>query len=100
MLSGERKPDDPSDPPLTGDGSEAVTVILSGIPDGVVIEDGDGTVIDLNFVGYEVGADGNPDLNKPIYEANITEFGQTSGIRIRPVDSSTENIHIQAKVIV
>ncbi|WP_454441339.1 retention module-containing protein [Vibrio bathopelagicus] len=100
VLSGERKPDDPSDPPLTGDGSEAVTVILSGIPDGVVIEDGDGTVIDLNFVGYEVGADGNPDLNKPIYEANITEFGQTSGIRIRPVDSSTENIHIQAKVIV
>ncbi len=32
VLSGERKPDDPSDPPLTGDGSEAVTVIFVGDP--------------------------------------------------------------------
>ncbi|MEZ8270315.1 retention module-containing protein [Vibrio splendidus] len=100
VLSGERKPDDPTDSPLTGDGSEAITVILSGIPDGVILEDGDGTVIDLNFVGYETGSGGSPDLSKPIYEANITEAGKTSGIRIRPVDSSTENIHIQGKVIV
>ncbi|MFA0717336.1 retention module-containing protein [Vibrio splendidus] len=100
VLSGERKPDDPTDSPLTGDGSEAITVILSGIPDGVILEDGDGTVIDLNFVGYETGPGGSPDLSKPIYEANITEAGKTSGIRIRPVDSSTENIHIQGKVIV
>ena len=99
-MSGERKPDDPTDSPLTGDGSEAITVILSGIPDGVILEDGDGTVIDLNFVGYETGLGGSPDLSKPIYEANITEAGKTSGIRIRPVDSSTENIHIQGKVIV
>ncbi|WP_407830031.1 T1SS-143 repeat domain-containing protein [Vibrio splendidus] len=100
VLSGERNPDDPTDSPLTGDGSEAITVILSGIPDGVILEDGDGTVIDLNFVGYETGPGGSPDLSKPIYEANITEAGKTSGIRIRPVDSSTENIHIQGKVIV
>ncbi|PTO72517.1 retention module-containing protein [Vibrio splendidus] len=100
VLSGERKPDDPTDSPLTGDGSEAITVILSGIPDGVILEDGDGTVIDLNFVGYETGPGGSPDLSQPIYEANITEAGKTSGIRIRPVDSSTENIHIQGKVIV
>ncbi|MEZ8152396.1 retention module-containing protein [Vibrio splendidus] len=100
VLSGERRPDDPTDSPLTGDGSEAITVILSGIPDGVILEDGDGTVIDLNFVGYETGPGGSPDLSKPIYEANITEAGKTSGIRIRPVDSSTENIHIQGKVIV
>ncbi|CAK2754131.1 Cadherin-like domain-containing protein [Vibrio crassostreae] len=100
VLSGERKPDNPNDAPLSGDGSEAITVILSGIPDGVIIEDGDGTVIDLNFVGYETGPGGSSDLSKPIYEANITEAGITSGIRIRPVDSSTENIHIQGKVIV
>ncbi|MEZ9909238.1 cadherin-like domain-containing protein, partial [Vibrio sp. 10N.261.51.A3] len=100
VLSGERKPDDLADSPLTGDGSEAITVILSGIPDGVILEDGDGTVIDLNFVGYETGPGGSPDLSKPIYEANITDAGKTSGIRIRPVDSSTENIHIQGKVIV
>ncbi|PTQ01344.1 retention module-containing protein [Vibrio splendidus] len=99
VLSGERKPASGTTP-LSDDGSESITVILSGIPDGVIIEDGDGTVIDLNFVGYETGPGGSPDLSKPIYEANITEAGTTSGIRIRPVDSSTENIHIQGKVIV
>ncbi|SBS25536.1 retention module-containing protein [Vibrio toranzoniae] len=100
VLSGERRPNDPADLPLPGDGSESITVILSGIPDGVILEDSDGTVIDLNFVGYEDDINGNPDLSKPIYEANITQFATTSGIRIRPVDSSTENIHIQGKVIV
>ncbi|WP_428805219.1 retention module-containing protein [Vibrio satsumensis] len=99
VLSGERKPETGTTP-LPDDGSESITVILSGIPDGVILEDGDGTVIDLNFVGYETGPGGSPDLSKPIYEANITEAGKTSGIRIRPVDSSTENIHIQGKVIV
>ncbi|WP_372166271.1 cadherin-like domain-containing protein [Vibrio lentus] len=99
VLSGERRPDTGTTP-LADDGSESLTVILSGIPDGVILEDGDGTVIDLNFVGYETGPGGSPDLSKPIYEANITEAGKTSGIRIRPVDSSTENIHIQGKVIV
>ncbi|PMM61320.1 retention module-containing protein [Vibrio lentus] len=102
VLSGERRPDPAAvdQTPLPDDGSESITVILSGIPDGVILEDGDGTVIDLNFVGYETGPGGSPDLSKPIYEANITEAGKTSGIRIRPVDSSTENIHIQGKVIV
>ncbi|MEL0609049.1 retention module-containing protein [Vibrio echinoideorum] len=102
VLSGERRPDLAAvdQTPLPDDGSESITVILSGIPDGVILEDGDGTVIDLNFVGYETGPGGSPDLSKPIYEANITEAGKTSGIRIRPVDSSTENIHIQGKVIV
>ncbi|WP_019821907.1 retention module-containing protein [Vibrio splendidus] len=99
VLSGERRPDSGTTP-LPDDVSESITVILSGIPDGVILEDGDGTVIDLNFVGYETGPGGSPDLSKPIYEANITEAGKTSGIRIRPVDSSTENIHIQGKVIV
>ncbi|UPR29831.1 retention module-containing protein [Vibrio crassostreae] len=99
VLSGERRPDSGTTP-LPDDGSESITVILSGIPDGVILEDGDGTVIDLNFVGYETGPGGSPDLSKPIYEANITDAGKTSGIRIRPVDSSTENIHIQGKVIV
>nr|WP_282449848.1 cadherin-like domain-containing protein [Vibrio sp. 1CM23M] len=102
VLSGERRPDPAAvdQTPLPDDGSESITVILSGIPDGVILEDGDGAVIDLNFVGYETGPGGSPDLSKPIYEANITDAGKTSGIRIRPVDSSTENIHIQGKVIV
>jgi T1SS-143 domain-containing protein len=99
LLSGERRPLNGSTP-LLGDGSESVTVVLSGIPAGVILEDGDGTAIDLNFVGYETNMAGSPDLSKPIYEANITVAGTTPGIRIRPVDSSTENIHIQGKVIV
>ncbi|WP_146537745.1 hypothetical protein, partial [Vibrio crassostreae] len=78
VLSGERRPNDPADLPLPGDGSESITVILSGIPDGVILEDSDGTVIDLNFVGYEDDINGNPDLSKPIYEANITQFASTS----------------------
>ena len=99
VLSGERRPDSGTTP-LPDDGSESVTVILSGIPEGVVLEDGDGATIDLNFVGYATSPNGSPDLSKPIYEANITEAGVTSGIRIRPVDSSTENINILGKVVV
>ncbi|MBJ2145681.1 retention module-containing protein [Vibrio sp. IB15] len=99
VLSGERRPDSGTTP-LPDDGSESVTVILSGIPEGVVLEDGDGATIDLNFVGYATSPNGSPDLSKPIYEANITEAGVTSGIRIRPVDSSTENISILGKVVV
>ncbi len=86
IISGER-----GDKPL--DGSESLTVLLSNIPDGVVIEDSDGAQLDLNFVGYD-------NNGQPIYEANITGFNTSSGIIIRPVDSSTENIHITGTVIV
>ncbi|MGC9402922.1 T1SS-143 repeat domain-containing protein, partial [Vibrio genomosp. F10 str. 9ZC157] len=86
IISGER-----ADKPL--DDSESVTVLLSNIPAGVVIEDSDGTEIDLNFVGYD-------SLGQPIYEANITGGNNNSGIIIRPVDSSTENIHVTANIIV
>ncbi|MDN3684879.1 hypothetical protein QW180_20135 [Vibrio sinaloensis] len=65
------------------DDSESLTVILSEIPPGVVIEDSDGTQLDLNFVGYDVNG-------QPTYEANITDFNTSSGIIVRPVDSSTE----------
>ncbi|OIQ26537.1 retention module-containing protein [uncultured Vibrio sp.] len=86
VISGERttKPSDTS---------ESITVLLSNIPEGVVIEDSDGSQVDINFIGYD-------DNNQPIYEANITGFNANSGILIRPVDSSTENIHIKATVIV
>ncbi len=86
IISGER-----GDKPL--DGSESLTVLLSNIPDGVVVEDSDGAQLDLNFVGYD-------NNGQPIYEANITGFNTSSGIIIRPVDSSTENIHITGTVIV
>ncbi|MEZ8823088.1 retention module-containing protein [Vibrio amylolyticus] len=75
------------------DSSESITVLLSNIPEGVVIEDSDGTQVDINFIGYD-------DNHQPIYEANISGFNANSGILIRPIDSSTENIHIKATVIV
>lgn len=82
------------------DSSESITVLLSNIPDGVVIEDGNGSVINLNFVGYEKGADGKPDMSKPIYEANITDLNANSGIVIKPTHSSTENITIIGTIVV
>ncbi|MCZ8486548.1 hypothetical protein O9993_18030 [Vibrio lentus] len=54
-------------------------------------------MIDLNFVGYETGPGGSPDLStKPIYEANITEAGKTrhSHQTCRLVD---EVYHIKVK---
>ncbi len=75
------------------DDSEAITVILSNIPDGVRVVDSDGSSVDLTFVGY----DGN---GQPIYEANITGLNFNSGIQIIPEASSTENIAITGTIIV
>ncbi|EKL9829853.1 retention module-containing protein [Vibrio alginolyticus] len=80
-----------ADRPL--DDSEAITVILSNIPDGVRVVDSDGSSVDLTFVGY----DGN---GQPIYEANITGLNFNSGIQIIPEASSTENIAITGTIIV
>ncbi|NGZ63460.1 cadherin-like domain-containing protein [Vibrio aestuarianus subsp. cardii] len=86
VLSGE-KIDNPSD------NSESLTVLLSNIPDGVNLYDSDGSVIDLVFVGYDSS-------NHPIYQANLTTAQVSTGIKVEPVQSSTENIHIKASVIV
>ncbi|WP_100751619.1 retention module-containing protein [Vibrio salilacus] len=75
------------------DGSETITVLLSNIPAGVVIEDGSGDTVNLNFTGYDANG-------QPIYEANITNLNISSGIVIRPIASSTENIHIKETVVV
>ncbi|OAM97901.1 retention module-containing protein [Vibrio europaeus] len=77
------------------DNSESITVLLSNIPDGVVIEDASGNAVNLNFTGYDSNG-------QPIYEANITNLGagSNSGIVIRPASSSTENIHIKETIIV
>ncbi|UPQ90349.1 retention module-containing protein [Vibrio sinaloensis] len=77
----------------SNDHSESVTVLLSNIPPGVVIEDADGKVIDLNFTGYDANG-------QPVYEANITQEQNQTGIIIKPVHSSTENIDLTATIIV
>ncbi|HDM8046003.1 TPA: cadherin-like domain-containing protein, partial [Vibrio campbellii] len=86
VVSGELK-----DNPV--DDSESITVLLSDIPEGVHLFDSDGSSIDLTFVGYD-GA------GEPIYEANITDASVSSGIIIRPEDSSTENITITVTTVV
>ncbi|MGY3572741.1 retention module-containing protein [Vibrio paucivorans] len=86
VVSGER-----ADAPL--DDSESVTVLLSNIPHGVEVFDSDGSSVDLTFVGYDINGE-------PVYEANITGMHFDSGITIRPVESSTENIHIKTTIIV
>ncbi|AXB33018.1 type I secretion C-terminal target domain-containing protein [Vibrio campbellii] len=86
VVSGELK-----DNPV--DDSESITVLLSDIPEGVHLFDSDGSSVDLTFVGYD-GA------GEPIYEANITDASVSSGIIIRPEDSSTENITITVTTVV
>ncbi|EGU32930.1 autotransporter adhesin [Vibrio sp. N418] len=74
------------------DGSESLSVLLSNIPDGVELFDANGGAIDLVYVGQEGG--------KPIYQANITQENYQSGITIRPPKYSTDDITIDAKVVV
>ncbi|NVD08504.1 retention module-containing protein [Vibrio sp. JPW-9-11-11] len=77
----------------SSDNSESVTVVLSNIPHGVVVEDSAGKEIGLNFVGYD-------DNGQPMYEANITQEQNNTGIVIKPASSSTENIEIKATIVV
>lgn len=74
------------------DGSESLSVLLSNIPDGVELFDANGGTIDLVYVGQEGG--------KPIYQANITQENYQSGITIRPPKYSSDDISINAKVVV
>ncbi|KII78513.1 hypothetical protein PL18_12060, partial [Vibrio renipiscarius] len=74
------------------DDSESLSVLLSNIPDGVVLIDSDGGTIDLVYVGESGG--------KPVYQANITEENYQSGITIEPPKYSTDDFMISAKVVV
>ncbi|OED97268.1 retention module-containing protein, partial [Vibrio breoganii] len=86
VLSGEL-----ADSPL--DDSESITVLISNIPEGVELIDGDSNKIDLVFVGYD-------DNGRPIYQANLTDAKIDTGIVVRPVNSSTENIDLIVTIVV
>ncbi|GEM79227.1 retention module-containing protein [Vibrio superstes] len=86
VLSGEL-----ADSPM--DDSESVTVLISNIPEGVELIDEENNAIDLVFVGYD-------DNGQPIYQANLTEAGIDSGIIVRPVESSTENIELNVTIVI
>ncbi|MGR5117647.1 cadherin-like domain-containing protein [Vibrio astriarenae] len=80
-----------ADQPL--DDSESLTVILSNIPEGVEIVDGDGASVDLVFVGYD-------DNGQPTYEADITNLNFDSGIKVVPTESATDNIVLTGTIVV
>ncbi|GAB2640324.1 T1SS-143 repeat domain-containing protein [Vibrio panuliri] len=74
------------------DNSESLSAILSNIPDDVELLDANGGTIDLVYVGE--GPNGS------LYQANITQDEYDAGITIRPSKYSTDDIIIDAKVIV
>ncbi|MEZ9898827.1 retention module-containing protein [Vibrio breoganii] len=75
------------------DDSESLSVLISNIPDGVMVLDEDGEAVDLVFVGYD-------DAGGPIYQANLTEAGVDTGIILRPIPSFTGNIDLKATLVV
>ncbi|WP_083627145.1 retention module-containing protein [Vibrio ponticus] len=74
------------------DKSESLSAILSNIPDDVELLDANGGTIDLVYVGE--GPNGS------LYQANITQDEYDAGITIRPTKYSTDDIIIDAKVVV
>ncbi|OEF82412.1 retention module-containing protein [Vibrio breoganii] len=86
VLSGELT-DSPDDD------SESLTVLISNIPDGVMVLDEDGEAVDLVFVGYD-------DDGGAIYQANLTEAGTDTGVVLRPIPSFTGNIDLKSTLVV
>ncbi len=74
------------------DNSESLSAILSNIPDDVELLDANGGAIDLVYVGE------GP--NGPLYQAAITQDDYDAGITIRPSKYQTDDIVIDAKVII
>ncbi|HIF9070233.1 TPA: retention module-containing protein [Photobacterium damselae] len=87
VVSGEHIID-----PATGatDGSETLSVVISGIPEGVEIKGPDGVPYALVYAGED--EDGNP-----IYQVDLDSL---SGITIIPPENSTEDIHLDVRVVV
>ncbi|HIF9275400.1 TPA: retention module-containing protein [Photobacterium damselae] len=87
VVSGEHIID-----PTTGstDGSETLSVVISGIPEGVEIKGPDGVPYALVYAGED--KNGNP-----IYQVDLDSL---DGITIIPPTNSTEDIHLDVRVVV
>ncbi|MHA6615434.1 retention module-containing protein [Photobacterium damselae] len=87
VVSGEHIID-----PATGstDGSETLSVVISGIPEGVEIKGPDGVPYALVYAGED--ENGNP-----IYQVDLDSL---DGITIIPPTNSTEDIHLDVRVVV
>ncbi len=72
------------------DNSETLSLVLSGIPEGVMLKDSEGNEQSLVFAGYD--ADGHP-----IYEVELSSL---KDIQVIPPLNSTEDIEFDAKILV
>ncbi|PSV02738.1 hypothetical protein C0W80_07040 [Photobacterium leiognathi subsp. mandapamensis] len=72
------------------DNSETLSLVLSGIPEGVMLKDSEGNEQSLVFAGYD--ADGHP-----IYEVELSSL---KDIQVIPPLNSTEDIELDAKILV
>jgi large repetitive protein len=72
------------------DTSETLTMVISGLPVGAQLLDSDGNTLTLTYVGR----DGN---GQPRYEVNLSSL---SDLIVIPPTNSTEDIHLNARVIV
>lgn len=74
---------------LDGDDSETLSVVLSGIPEGLIIKS-NGEALELTYVGQD-------ENGQPIYQV---ELDSINNIQVEPPLNSTEDITLKATVVV
>ena len=75
---------------LSGDDSETLSVVISGIPEGMVVSGADGQPLELTYVGQD-------ENGQPIYQI---ELDSLNNIQVEPPLNSTEDITLTATVVV
>ena len=72
------------------DGSETLSVIISGIPEGTEIFDAEGNLQTLVYAGEDING-------QPIYQVNLDSL---TNIVIKPPQNSTEDISLDVRTVV
>lgn len=74
---------------MTGDDSETLSVVISGIPEGTIITS-NGSPLDVTFVGLD-------DKGQPMYEIKLDSL---DNVTITPPPNSTADLELNAKIVV
>ncbi|WP_318464057.1 T1SS-143 repeat domain-containing protein [Photobacterium leiognathi] len=93
VVSGEHTVDGKTD------GSETLSIVVSGIPEGTKIYDQNGNLQTLVYAGKEeIGKDdeGNP-IYQPIYQVNLNTLND---VVVTPPENSLEDITLDVRVVV
>ncbi|PSX33442.1 hcalcium-binding protein [Photobacterium kishitanii] len=72
------------------DGSETLSVVISGIPKGTEVYDSEGNLQTLIYAGEDSNG-------QPIYQVNLDSL---TNIAIKPPHNSTEDIHLDVRTVV